>query len=104
MPRDAVTIPEAINRIEAKRAEQWRMRREAEGSRDAARAACDSMRIERDDAVTELARMKSALKLIAEGYLVQVRDDRYVVIENPDFQPDNGSDPFIVIDTKDGLE
>lgn len=56
------------------------------------------------DAVTELDRMKSALKLIAEGYFVQVKDDRYVVIENPDFQPDDGSDPFIVIDTKDGLE
>lgn len=33
---------------EEERAEQWRLRREAEGSRDAAMAACDSMRAERD--------------------------------------------------------
>lgn len=35
-------------KLEAKRAEQWRLRREAEASRDAARAAADSLRIERD--------------------------------------------------------
>lgn len=43
-PAAAVTQDE----LEKARAEQWRLRREAEGSRDAARAAADSLRIERD--------------------------------------------------------
>ena len=34
--------------IEAARAELWRLRRDAVGSRDAAIAACDSMKRERD--------------------------------------------------------
>jgi hypothetical protein len=38
----------AFKELEEARAEQWRMRRDAEGSRDAARAAADSLRIERD--------------------------------------------------------
>lgn len=39
---------DALDELEKARAEQWRLRREAEGSRDAARAAADSLRIERD--------------------------------------------------------
>ena len=39
--------PSKVDAEEA-RAEQWRLRRDAEGSRDAARAAADSLRIERD--------------------------------------------------------
>lgn len=55
--RDTLT-QQTIERLEAARAEQWRQRRDAEGSRDAARAACDSMRIERDA-------MRKALRKIA---------------------------------------
>jgi hypothetical protein len=44
--------------VEEARAEQWRLRREAEGSRDAAYAAADSLRMERDA-------MKAALEKIA---------------------------------------
>lgn len=60
----------------------------------------------RDTITTPLALedMRAALKLIAEGYLVDIRHDRYVIIENPKFQPDDGSDPFIVVDTEDGIE
>jgi len=50
-----------IAELEEARAEQWRMRREAEGSRDACKAACDTMRIERDEARDRLATTRSAL-------------------------------------------
>jgi hypothetical protein len=46
--RDMQARLEQIGRLRADREEAWRLRRDAEGSRDAARAACDSMRIERD--------------------------------------------------------
>jgi hypothetical protein len=39
---------ETIRQLTEERAEQWSQRRDAEGSRDAARAAADSLRIERD--------------------------------------------------------
>lgn len=40
-------------KAEAERASEWRKRRDAEGSRDAARAACDTMRAERDNECAE---------------------------------------------------
>jgi hypothetical protein len=40
-------------RLEAERADQWRKRRDAEGDRDAAYAACDTLRAERDAAIRE---------------------------------------------------
>ena len=49
--RAQVTIEAKLKeaeKLEEARAEQWRRRREAEGSRDAAKAACDSVRVERD--------------------------------------------------------
>ncbi len=39
------------------------------------------------------------LQLIAEGYKAEGLDDRYVRIENPDYEPDNGTDPYLVFDT-----
>ena len=36
------------------------------------------------------------LKLIAEGYLHSVHDDKYIVCTNPDYREDNGSNPFLV--------
>jgi predicted ATPase with chaperone activity len=39
---------ETIRQLTEERAEQWRQRREAEGSRDVERAVTDSMKIERD--------------------------------------------------------
>lgn len=39
---------ETIRQLTEERAEQWHQRRDAEGSRDAARAAADSLRIELD--------------------------------------------------------
>ena len=38
------------------------------------------------------------LKLIAEGYYSSSYQDRYILIVNPDFDPTNGSDLFIVYD------
>jgi hypothetical protein len=40
----------------------------------------------------------AALRAIAEGYKVSGKDDRYIVVENPKFSPENGSDPMLVID------
>lgn len=39
-----------------------------------------------------------ALEAIAQGYPVRGEDDRYVVVENPYYQPDIGNDPNLVID------
>lgn len=40
------------------------------------------------------------LELIAEGHFNRVVDHRYIVINNPEYNPIDGSDPFIVYDTK----
>lgn len=39
----------------------------------------------------------AALHAICEGYPVQIAG-RYIIVENPDFQEDNGSNPNLVID------
>lgn len=41
------------------------------------------------------------LKAIAEGYMVVGEQDRYIVVSNPDFQEDNGSDVNLVIDIEE---
>lgn len=38
------------------------------------------------------------LRWIAEGYLARVEEDRYIVINNPSYNPMDGSDPYIVYD------
>lgn len=38
------------------------------------------------------------LTLIAQGYLLDTLEDRYIRLENPKYQPDNGEDPLIVFD------
>lgn len=50
-----------VAELEADRAEQWRLRRDAEGSRDAARAAADSLRMERDELHKAVEELKIAL-------------------------------------------
>lgn len=40
------------------------------------------------------------LQLIAEGYFLRCSHDRYIVCENPEYSPDDGSDPCIFYDTK----
>jgi len=40
-----------------------------------------------------------ALIAIAEGYSVRGEADRFVIVENPKFKEDDGSDPHICIDT-----
>ena len=42
--------------------------------------------------------VREALKAIAEGYAVSVFDDRYIIVDNPAYRPDDGSSPKLVID------
>ncbi len=39
-----------------------------------------------------------ALRAVAQGYPIETQDDRYIVVENPKYQPDDGSNPKLVID------
>jgi len=47
-----------LETAEHERAEEWRRRRDAEGSRDTAYAACDTMRMERDTALARNAEIE----------------------------------------------
>lgn len=38
-----------------------------------------------------------ALELIALGYPVEGIEDRFIRVQNPNYKPDNGSDPYLVI-------
>lgn len=40
------------------------------------------------------------LQLIAEGYYRRCQEDRYILLDNPDFREDSGSNPLIVWDIK----
>lgn len=44
------------------------------------------------------------LRLIADGYFVDVQDDRFVRCGNPHYEPDNGQDPYIVYDVDAEVE
>lgn len=48
-------LRERAEKAEQERVAEWNRRRDADGSRDAARAACDTMRAERDTLAAELA-------------------------------------------------
>ena len=39
-----------------------------------------------------------ALRAIVSGYHPAIHDDRFIVVENPDFEEDNGENPNLVID------
>lgn len=43
----------------------------------------------------------AALYAIAEGYKVSGHHDRIIVVENPRFKEDDGSNPNLVIDVED---
>lgn len=40
-----------------------------------------------------------ALEAIAQGYPTSGADDRYIIVNNPDYQEDGSHDPQLVIDT-----
>jgi hypothetical protein len=85
------TRPTPEGMVEQARAEQWRLRREAAGQRDVARAACDTMRAERDEA---LAVLQSKSSLIDEVRPIdEARKDgtRYLLIGHRGDQWDIGS-------------
>lgn len=39
-----------------------------------------------------------ALRAIVSGYHPTIHDERFIVVENPDFEEDNGENPNLVID------
>lgn len=45
-------------------------------------------------------KLKVCLQAIAEGYEVRVAEDRYIVVDNPDYKIELGNDPCIVIDVR----
>lgn len=49
-----------------------------------------------------IAGNQRALIAIAEGGFTKVYDDRYITVENPKFQEDNGEPCYLVIDSKPG--
>ncbi|MBB3297834.1 MULTISPECIES: hypothetical protein [unclassified Rhizobium] len=59
--RDMHARLEQLGRLKKDRAEAWRQRRDAEGSRDAARAAADTLKIERNQLRKVVEELKFAL-------------------------------------------
>jgi hypothetical protein len=51
-----------------------------------------------DEILSRKTEIALALKAIAEGYPTKGADDRYILVENPTYQPDDGSEPFLMID------
>lgn len=51
--------------------------------------------------MTQWSNLKKTLKAIAEGYPIQVLDDRYIIVENPEFEEDNGKNPNLLIDVQE---
>lgn len=37
------------------------------------------------------------LELIAQGYPVKGEEDRFILVENPKYRPDNGANPYLVL-------
>lgn len=64
-----VSLAAKLDATEKERAEQWRLRRDAEGSRDAARAAADSLRMDRDQ-------LRVALEPFAKLY-AEIPEDNF---------------------------
>lgn len=58
-------LRERAEKAEQERVAEWNRRRDADGSRDAARAACDTMRAERDTLAAENASLKAREKVDA---------------------------------------
>lgn len=49
----------------------------------------------------DMKKLLHVLTAIAEGYDVKGYNDRYIVVENPDFNEARGDDPNLVIDIKE---
>lgn len=49
-------------------------------------------------AANKIKQLVDYLQLIAEGYFESARDDRFIILSNPQYLVDDGSDPLIVID------
>lgn len=45
-----------------------------------------------------VAELTAILNLIADGYFLEVKDGRFIILGNPYYEPDNGQDPKIVFD------
>jgi hypothetical protein len=44
------------------------------------------------------AKAYDILELIAEGYKWELTDEGFIVVDNPDFQEDNGKNPKLVME------
>lgn len=51
-----------------------------------------------------VSRLISCLQAIAEGYRVVAAEDRYIIVDNPNYKIELGNDPCIVIDLMELLE
>lgn len=83
---------------------EWSIKAEIVSTLRAAEASVVSLTKQLDTAKGLLAKQTAVLRAIAEGYSVRGEDDRYVVVENPAFQPDNGEDPSLVFDLYAGSD
>ncbi len=72
----AEALATRLAEAEAERVAEWNRRRDADGSRDVARAACDAMRAERDAALAEVQRLRTAQG--AAGVLLE-QDDKLLM-------------------------
>ncbi len=52
---------------------------------------------------TQKLTAKRVLQLVVEGNLKEVAHDRFVVLRNPDYKEDDGSNPCLVWDNHEGL-
>ena len=71
-------LRERAEKAEQERVAEWNRRRDADGSRDAARAACDTMRAERDT----LAASPEVAKLIAEAVAAERGPEVWLIYKN----------------------
>lgn len=78
-------LRERAEKAEQERVAEWNRRRDADGSRDAARAACDTMRAERDTLAAELAQADLRAKnAYMRGLLDSAQHLRSTIPDNPD--------------------
>lgn len=58
----------------------------------------DMNHFEYEDVTIPTKEVIDALNAIAQGYPITVADDRYIVVENPDYMEDRGDNPYLLID------
>lgn len=72
----------SLAEAEAERADEWRRRRDADASRDAAKAACETMRAERDAALAQVEKLREARRDQMEARVEAVLRRNFVAPED----------------------